>query len=68
MSTCSENIKVFENTLWMSNSFYKDETEDAMKNTELIIDGASLLKEKGDKKQEIRVIHKGSVSVVEGAE
>lgn len=66
MSTCSENIKVFKNTLWMSNSFYKDETEDAMKNTELIIDGASLLKEKGDKKQEIRVIHKGSVSVVEG--
>ena len=66
MSTCSENIKVFENTLWMSNSFYKDETEDAMKNTELIIDGASLLKEKGDKEQEIRVIHKGSVSVVEG--
>lgn len=66
MSTCSENIKVFKNTLWMSNSFYKDETEDAMKNTELIIDGASLLKEKGDKEQEIRVIHKGSVSVVEG--
>lgn len=66
MSTCSENIKVFKNTLWMSKTIYKDETEDAMKNTELIIDGASLLKEKGDKEQEIRVIHKGSVSVVEG--
>ena len=66
MSTCLENIKVFENTLWMSNSIYKDDTEDAMKNTEVIINGASLLREKGHKKQKVRVIHKGSVSVVEG--
>lgn len=66
MSTCLENIKVFENTLWMSNSFYKDDTEDAMKNTEVIINGASLLHEKGHKKQKVRVIHKGSVQTLEG--
>lgn len=66
MSTCLENIKVFKNTLWMSNSFYKDDTEEAMKNTEVIINGASLLREKGNKAQSIRVIHKGSVPVIEG--
>lgn len=66
MSTCLENIKVFKNTLWMSNSFYKDDTEEAMKNTEVIINGASLLREKGNKAQSIRVIHKGSVQTIEG--
>lgn len=66
MSTCLENIKVFENTLWMCDSFYKDDTEDAMKNTEIIINGASLLHEKGHKKQKVRVIHKGSVQTLEG--
>ena len=66
MSICLENIKVFENTLWMSNSIYKDDTEDAMKNTEVIINGASLLHEKGHKKQKVRVIHKGSVPVIQG--
>lgn len=66
MSTCLENIKVFKNTLWMSKTIYKDDTEDAMKNTEIIINGASLLHEKGHKKQKVRVIHKGSVPVIQG--
>lgn len=66
MSTCLENIKVFENTLWMCDSFYENETKEAMKNTEVIINGASLLREKGNKAQNIRVTHKGSVPVIEG--
>lgn len=66
MSTCLENIKVFKNTLWMCDSFYEKETKEAMKNTEVIINGASLLREKGNKEQKIRVTHKGSVSVIEG--
>lgn len=66
MSTCLENIKVFKNTLWMCDSFYEKETKEAMKNTEVIINGASLLREKGNKEQKIRVTHKGSVSVLEG--
>lgn len=66
MSTCLENIKVFKNTLWMCDSFYEKETKEAMKNTEIIINGASLLREKGNKAQSIRVIHKGSVPVIEG--
>lgn len=66
MSTCLENIKVFKNTIWMCDSFYENETKEAMKNTEVIINGASLLREKGNKAQNIRVIHKGSVPVVEG--
>lgn len=66
MSTCLENIKVFKNTLWMCDSFYEKETKDAMKNTEVIINGASLLREKGNKAQSIRVIHKGSVPVIQG--
>lgn len=65
MSTCLENIKVFKNTLWMSNSIYKDDTEEAMKNTEVIINGASLLRGKGNKEQEIKVINRGSVPVIE---
>lgn len=66
MSTCLENIKVFKNTLWMCDSFYEKETKEAMKNTEVIINGASLLREKGNKAQSIRVIHKGSVQTIEG--
>lgn len=66
MSTCLENIKVFKNTLWMSETIYENETKEAMKNTEVIINGASLLREKGNKAQNIRVIHKGSVPVIEG--
>lgn len=66
MSTCLENIKVFKNTLWMCDSFYEKETKEAMKNTEIIINGASLLREKGNKAQSIRVIHKGSVQTIEG--
>lgn len=66
MSTCLENIKVFKNTLWMCDSFYEKETKEAMKNTEIIINGASLLREKGNKAQSIRVIHKGSVPVIQG--
>lgn len=66
MSTCLENIKVFKNTLWMCDSFYEKETKEAMKNTEVIINGASLLREKGHKEQKIRVIHKGSVQTIEG--
>lgn len=66
MSTCLENIKVFKNTLWMCDSFYEKETKEAMKNTEVIINGASLLREKGNKEQKIRVTHKGSVPVIEG--
>lgn len=66
MSTCLENIKVFKNTLWMCDSFYENETKEAMKNTEVIINGASLLREKGNKEQKIRVTHKGSVPVLEG--
>ena len=66
MSTCLENIKVFENTLWMCDSFYEKETKDAMKNTEVIINGASLLRGKGNKEQEIKVINRGSVPVIEG--
>lgn len=67
MSTCLENIKVFKNTLWMCDSFYEKETKEAMKNTEVIINGASLLREKGNKAQSIRVIHKGSVQTIEVA-
>lgn len=66
MSTCLENIKVFKNTLWMCDSFYEKETKEAIKNTEVIINGASLLREKGNKEQKIRVTHKGSVPVIEG--
>lgn len=66
MSTCLENIKVFENTIWMCDSFYEKETKEAIKNTEVIINGASLLREKGNKEQKIRVTHKGSVPVIEG--
>ncbi len=66
MSTCLENIKVFKNTLWMCDSFYEKETKDAMKNTEVIINGASLLRGKGNKEQEIKVINRGSVPVIEG--
>lgn len=66
MSTCLENIQVFKNTLWMCDSFYEKETKEAMKNTEVIINGASLLREKGNKEQKIRVTHKGSVPVIEG--
>lgn len=66
MSTCLENIKVFKNTLWMCDSFYEKETKEAIKNTEVIIDGASLLREKGNKEQKIRVTRKGSVPVIEG--
>lgn len=66
MSTCLENIKVFKNTLWMCDSFYEKETKEAMKNTEVVINGASLLREKGNKAQSIRVIHKGSVQTIEG--
>lgn len=66
MSTCLENIKVFKNTLWMCDSFYEKETKEAMKNTEIIINGASLLREKGNKAQSIRVIHKGSVATILG--
>lgn len=66
MSTCLENIKVFKNTIWMCDSFYENETKEAMKNTEVIINGASLLREKGNKEQKIRVTHKGSVPVIEG--
>lgn len=66
MSTCLENIKVFKNTLWMCDSFYEKETKEAMKNTEIIINGASLLREKGNKEQEIKVINRGSVPVIQG--
>lgn len=66
MSTCLENIKVFKNTLWMCDSFYEKETKEAIKNTEVIIDGASLLREKGNKEQKIRVTRKGSVPVIAG--
>lgn len=61
-----DNIKVFKDTLEMSNTIYKNETEHAKQNTEVIIDGASLLREKGDKAQKIRFVVKGSVGCVEG--
>lgn len=66
MSSCRENIKVFENTLCLCNTAYKNDTAEAMRNTEVIINGASLIKEKGNKEQNIRVVTAGSVSVVEG--
>lgn len=61
-----DNIKVFKDTLEMSNTIYKNDTEYAKQNTEVIVDGASLLREKGDKAQEIRFLTKGSVACVEG--
>lgn len=66
MSSCRENIKVFENTLCLCNTAYKNDTAEAMRNTEVIINGARLIKEKGNKEQNIRVVTAGSVSVVEG--
>lgn len=66
MSSCRENIKVFENTLYLCNTVYKNDTAEAMRNTEVIINGASLIKEKGDKEQNIRIVTAGSVSAIEG--
>lgn len=66
MSSCRENIKVFENTLCLCNTAYKNDTAEAMRNTEVIINGASLIKEKGNKEQNIRVVTAGSVSAIEG--
>lgn len=66
MSSCRENIKVFENTLCLCNTVYKNDTAEAMRNTEVIFNGASLIKEKGNKEQNIRVVTAGSVSAIEG--
>ena len=66
MSSCRENIKVFENTLCLCNTVYKNDTAEAMRNTEVIINGASLIKERGNKEQNIRVVTAGSVSAIEG--
>jgi len=66
MSSCRENIKVFENTLYLCNTVYKNDTAEAMRNTEVIFNGASLIKEKGNKEQNIRVVTVGSVSAIEG--
>ncbi len=66
MSSCRENIKVFENTLYLCNTVYKNDTAEAMRNTEVIFNGASLIKEKGDKEQNIRIVTAGSVSAIEG--
>lgn len=66
MSSCRENIKVFENTLCLCNTVYKNDTAEAMRNTEIIFNGASLIKEKGNKEQNIRVVTAGSVSAIEG--
>ena len=54
MSSCRENIKVFENTLCLCNTAYKNDTAEAMRNTEVIINGASLIKEKGNKEQNVK--------------
>jgi len=63
----NENIKVFENTLWMSKTIYKDETRKSMKETEVIINGADFLtKGYKNKKQSIRIINKGSVATILG--
>lgn len=66
MSSCRENIKVFENTLCLCNTVYKNDTAEAMRNTEVIFNGAGLIKEKGNKEQNIRVVTAGSVSAIEG--
>lgn len=66
MSSCRENIRVFENTLCLCNTVYKNDTAEAMRNTEVIINGASLIKERGNKEQNIRVVTAGSVSAIEG--
>lgn len=66
MSSCRENIKVFENTLCLCNTVYKNDTAEAMRNTEVIFNDASLIKEKGNKEQNIRVVTAGSVSAIEG--
>lgn len=66
MNSCRENIKVFENTLCLCNTVYKNDTAEAMRNTEVIFNGASLIKEKGNKEQNIRVVTAGSVSAIEG--
>ena len=66
MSSCRENIKGFENTLCLCNTVYKNDTAEAMRNTEVIFNGASLIKEKGNKEQNIRVVTAGSVSAIEG--
>lgn len=54
-------ISIFNETRSLSMTIYKLETIEAVKNTEVIIDGSSLLNKKVCKAQKIDVVNKGTI-------